>query len=149
MSLAYLPGSSTDKRLHQIAKRLRGRVSTEFSGVIVGSKRVLYRYGTDYMQPRKGSKYGRWHWKTPFGREADRRKVDYVLLCGPKTNDAKETFFLCTVSQARRFAASWPTKLNFTACPLRGLRGNRAEFWALRLSLADLRQRLVRRVEHP
>jgi|ERR1700720_1108544 len=139
MTFPYMIGSSTYKRLCEIAERLGGRVATEFSGIItIGGVNVLYRYGTEYMQPRRtkggDKKYGRWNWDTPFGREADWRKVDRVLLCGPKTSDADETFFLCTVQQARRFAKVWPVQLNFTACPLRELRGIRAEFWEVRLS---------------
>jgi len=130
------------KRLLKIAKRLDGHIAAEFFGIAVGDMNVLYRYGTEYMQPRKGREYGRWNWDIPFGREADRAKVDYVLLHGPKTDDAKETFFPVPVAEARRFAEEWPMELNFQAHPLRDPRGMRAEFWKLRSSLREVCQRL-------
>ena len=101
MGLAYWPGSSTEKRLKEMAKRLRGKIATEFSGVTVGGVKVLCRTATAYMQPSRGEKYGRWHWKVPFGREADWRKVDYVLLHGPEMGQYDEAFFLFTVREAR------------------------------------------------
>ncbi len=142
MGFPYIRDSFGYKRLLKIAKRLDGHVAAEFFGITVGNVNVLYRHGTEYMQPRKGREYGRWNWDIPFGREADWEKVDYVLLHGPKTDDAKETFFPATVNEARRFAEEWPIKLNFQAHPLRNPCGMRAEFWKLRSSLREVRHRL-------
>lgn len=144
MPLPYaMKDSWTHYRLSQIAKSLGGKVASDFSGVTVGSWNVLYRYGTEYLQPRGKRKYPRWNWDVPFGRPADRRKVDFVLLCGPAISDVKEMFFLCTSAQASRFANVWPKELNFAARPVRELSGNRADFWRLRLPLSQIFQRLT------
>jgi len=117
MPLAYWPGSSTEKRLKEIAKRMRAKVATDFSGVILKGTNILYRRGTAYVQKRRSKKYPRWNWKKPFGKPSDWRLVDYVLLHGPEIGEADEAFFLFTVKEARDLTRVW-TNLNVAATPI-------------------------------
>lgn len=123
--LAYFLGSTTHIHLSEIAKRMHGKVAASFSGIIVGDVYILYRYANAYLQPMRGKKYPRWHWKKPFGKESDWRLVDYVLLHGPEIGQYDEAFFLFTVREARRLATSWRDNLNVSAEPIRESRTER------------------------
>jgi len=125
MPLAYWPGSSTEKRLKEIAKRMRAKVATDFSGVILKGTNILYRRGAAYIQKRRSKKYPRWNWKKPFGKPADWRLVDYVLLHGPEIGQADEAFFLFTVEEAENFYREWRNGLNVPADPISVPRDNR------------------------
>lgn len=118
MPLAYWPGSSTEKRLREIAARLHGRVARDFSGIICGETKILYRHGTFYYQTAKDSRYPRWAWKIPFGRKKDWSRVDFVLLYGPGRGAVRESFFLFGKNEAARNYAMWPDRLNMAAEPL-------------------------------
>lgn len=144
MSNAYWPKSSTEKRLKSIAKRLGGKISVDFSGIVVGDKNILYRHTNGYYQKTRGKKYGRWSWNVPFGREADWHKVDFVLLHGSPFGAIEEAFLLFTVRKAVHFGRAWPGYINISAEPMRAPHGNRDKIWKHQLSLAEVRRTLAR-----
>lgn len=125
MTLAYFRGSTAHRNLIAIARRMHAKVAEDFSGVILDGTNILYRHGHAYLQPMRGKKYPRWHWKKPFGKESDWRLVDYVLLHGPELGQYDEAFFLFTVREARRLATSWRDNLNVSAEPIRESRTER------------------------
>jgi hypothetical protein len=134
--------SFADKHLRAFARRIGGSASTDFYGFTLGPSRVLYRHGYAYYQPRRGKRYARWNWKLPFGREADWRVVDFVLLYGPKIAQADEAVFLFTVSEARRLARAWPSQLNMSPEPER-MSGGRDRIWERnKVTLAEARRRI-------
>lgn len=140
MPHAYWPKSFAEKRLKEIAKRLGGKISVDFSGIVLHGKNILYRHNRGYYQVTRGRKYGRWCWKVPFGREEDWRKVDFVLLHGPAFGEFNESFFLFTVREAARLGRAWPDQLNIGADP-RVMRGERDKIWKHRVTLTELRRK--------
>lgn len=135
-------GGYAHGHVKRIAARLGGRVAADFYGITIGGWNVLFRQGYPYFQVTRGHKYARWNWKTPFGRPADWRAVDYVLLCGPEIGEARETFFLFRVKDAAALGRAWPDQLNIGTDP-RVMRGQRDKIWKHRVTLTELRRRLA------
>jgi hypothetical protein len=139
MALAYMPGSAAHKHLKRIARLLGGAVATDFYGVTVAGRRILYRHGLAWTQhSARKQEYDQIVWQRPFGRAADQRKVDFVLLHAAKP---RELFFLFAASKAAALAMNFPARLNIAADPAH-VRGIREKIWAAQVSLAELKRKL-------
>lgn len=111
----YFKGSAAHKLLVAIAKRLDGKLADDFSGIVVGGHRILYRHAQfGIVTGQTGGKYPRWNWGTPFGTTAHHRLIDYVLLHASRPEEA---FFLVPVSKAQSLARAFPLRLNIAADP--------------------------------
>lgn len=139
MPFAYMPGSEAHKLLKKIARLLGAKVATDFYGVEVSGRRILYRHGLRWTQ-RTGAKrneYDQIAWHKPFGSTEDHRKIDFVLLHAERP----PLFFLFPAKEAAAFARAYPKKLNISAEP-QLIRENRERIWRAKLSLEDLQRKL-------
>lgn len=135
----HFKGSAAHKLLTRIARRLNGRLAEDFSGIIVGGHRILYRHAQfGIVIGKKGGKYPRWNWGSPFGSTEHHRLIDYVLLHASRP---EEVFFLVPVAKARNLSRAFPVRFNIAVDPKKHS-ATYDKIAPCALSLKELRRRL-------
>lgn len=133
------PGSFAETRLNAIAKRLGGKVSIRFSGIVVNGHDVLYRHAQYGTQPRPKASYEQWNWRFPFGKNNEVEPgVEFFLLHATRPEEA---FFLFDRKAANRLIRIFPLRVHIPVSPKR-LSADRAVVLDHRLTLAALKRAL-------